>query len=176
MIKEITFGAGCFWCIEACFNEVSGIHKVIPGYSGGAKETANYDTVCKGGTGHSEVARIIYDQDIISFEKLLKLFWFVHDPTQINRQGNDIGYHYRSVIFFHDEEQQKIAEAYKEKLTKEMVWEDPIVTAIEPLRNFYKAEDYHHNFLENNPENMYCRSQVRPKVEKFKRVFSDLMK
>jgi peptide-methionine (S)-S-oxide reductase len=176
MIKEATFGAGCFWCIEACFKEVKGVIRVFPGYSGGEKATANYTQVSSGLTQHAEVARIEYDDSVISYEKLLELFWFVHDPTQWNRQGNDIGSQYRSVIFYHDEEQRLYSEAYKKKLTDEKVWDASIVTEIVQLEEFYVAEEYHHNYLENNPLNPYCQSIVRPKIEKFRRVFSDNMK
>ena len=176
MIKEATLGAGCFWCIEACFKEVNGISRIFPGYSGGKKSTANYAAVSSGSTKHAEVARIEYDDSVISFEKLLELFWFLHDPTQMNRQGNDIGSQYRSVIFYHDEDQRRYSEAYKNKLSDEKVWDAPIVTEIEQLNQFYVAEEYHHNYLANNPLNPYCRSIVRPKVEKFRKVFSNRMK
>lgn len=176
MKKEATLGAGCFWCIEACFKDIKGVLAVSPGYAGGDPERANYKDVCEGNTGHAEVARIEYDDEIVSFDKLLELFWFVHDPTQLNRQGNDIGTQYRSSVFYHDEQQREIAEAYKKRLTDEKVWEQPIVTEIVPLEKFFKGEDYHHNYFENNPQNMYCQSVVRPKVDKFKKVFADLMK
>jgi len=176
MKKEATFGAGCFWCIEACFNDIVGVSKVIPGYSGGTKATADYKMVCSGRTGHAEVARIEFNDAIVSYQRLLEMFWFVHDPTQLNRQGNDVGPQYRSVVFYHDAEQQKIAEAYKTQLDKDGVWDKPIVTEISPIENFYPAEDYHNNYYENNPQNGYCQAVVRPKVEKFKMVFSDVMK
>ncbi len=176
MKKEATFGAGCFWCIEACFKDIEGVIEVLPGYSGGSEATANYKQVCSGSTGHAEVARIVYDETAISFEKLLEMFWFVHDPTQLNRQGNDVGSQYRSVIFFHDEQQKSTAEAYKKQLTDEKVWDQPIVTEISPLPNFFPAEDYHHNYLANNPQNPYCQSVVRPKVDKFKKVFAERVK
>ena len=176
MTQEATFGAGCFWCVEACFKDLNGIISVAPGYSGGTEESANYKEVCSGTTEHAEVARIVFDDSVISYDKLLEMFWFVHDPTQLNRQGNDIGAQYRSVVFFHSEEQRKLAEQYKSRLNNEGVWENPIVTEITPMENFYPAEDYHFNYLENNPENPYCQSVVRPKVDKFKRVFEDLLK
>lgn len=166
-----TLGAGCFWCIEACFKDIQGVQKVIPGYSGGTADTADYKTVCGGNTDHAEVAQITFDDSVLSFDKLLEMFWFVHDPTQVNRQGNDIGSQYRSVIFYHNNEQKEVAENYRQKLTDEHVWDAPIVTQIVPLKAFYPAEDYHHNYFEMNPENMYCQSVVRPKVEKFKKVF-----
>ncbi len=176
MIQETTFGAGCFWCIEACFAEVKGVISVVPGYMGGEKFSANYKMVCSGKTGHAEVARITFDDELISFKKLLELFWFVHDPTQLNRQGNDIGTQYRSVIFYHNEEQEKQAIEYKTKLMTNKVWEKPIVTEISPATVFYPAEDYHKEYLKNNPSNPYCQSVVRPKVDKFKEVFNDLIK
>lgn len=172
---EATLGAGCFWCIEACFKDLEGVESVIPGYSGGAEETANYKDVCKGTTDHAEVARIRFDADVISFDEILEMFWFVHDPTQLNRQGNDVGTQYRSVIFAHDEEQLDTAKAYMERLTLEKVWDKPIVTQIVPLETFYPAENYHHNYFEQNPENQYCQFVVRPKVEKFKKVFAKRM-
>lgn len=176
MEKEATLGAGCFWCIEACYKEMKGVIDVFPGYSGGQIENPTYKNVCDGTTGHAEVARIVYDDSLISFGELLEVFWFVHDPTQLNRQGNDIGTQYRSAVFYHDEEQKRVAEEYKNRLNKEHVWEDPIVTEISPLINFYKAEEYHKNYFERNPENMYCQSVVRPKVDKFKKVFASKLK
>ena len=175
-MKEATFGAGCFWCIEACYKEIKGVIDVYPGYAGGHKDNPTYEEVCNGLTGHAEVARVVYDEHQIGFDELLEVFWFVHDPTQLNRQGNDIGTQYRSVLFFHDEEQELLANTYKAKLTEEKVWDKPIVTEIVPLSNFYKAESYHHNYFELNPGNAYCQTVVRPKVEKFKKVFSDRLK
>ena len=175
-MKEATFGAGCFWCIEACFKELKGVISVQSGYSGGKRENPTYEQVCSGATGHAEVARVVYDDSLVSFDELLEVFWFVHDPTQVNRQGNDVGTQYRSVIFFHNEEQKLLAEQYKQKLTAEKVWDKPIVTEISKLSNFYPAEDYHNNYLELNPENMYCQAVVRPKVDKFKKVFAKKLK
>jgi peptide-methionine (S)-S-oxide reductase len=176
MVKEATLGAGCFWCIEACYKELKGVIDVFPGYAGGQSLNPTYEQVCGGQTGHAEVARVIYDDALISFEELLEVYWFVHDPTQLNRQGNDIGTQYRSVIFYHDEEQKIVSETIKKNLTDQEVWEDPIVTLIEPINNFYKAEDNHVNYFELHPENMYCQSVVRPKVEKFKKVFNAKLK
>ncbi len=176
MLKEATFGAGCFWCIEACYSEMKGIIEVYPGYAGGQTINPTYNQVCEGKTGHAEVARIVYNDEEITFEELLEVFWFVHNPTQLNRQGNDIGTQYRSVVFYHDEEQKKITEEYKARLTKEEVWDQQIVTEIVPIANFYKAEAYHQNYLALNPENMYCQSVVRPKVEKFRKVFGEKLK
>lgn len=169
---EATLGAGCFWCIEACFKDLEGVISVVPGYSGGTAETADYKTVCSGTTDHAEVARIAFDADRLSFDEVLEMFWFVHDPTQLNRQGNDIGPQYRSVVFYHDDEQKMKAEAYKNKLDEQQVWDKPIVTQIVPLETFYPAENYHHNYFELNPQNQYCQFVVRPKVEKFKKVFA----
>lgn len=176
MIKEATLGAGCFWCIEACFKDLKGVISVTSGYAGGHVENPTYKAVCEGTTGHAEIARVVFDDAQISFDELLELFWFVHDPTQLNRQGNDIGTQYRSVIFYHDEEQKNTAEAYKERLTSEQVWDKPIVTEISPLTNYYPAEDYHQDYYALNPGNSYCQAIVRPKVEKFKKVFADRLK
>ncbi|GAB5419221.1 MAG: peptide-methionine (S)-S-oxide reductase MsrA [Crocinitomicaceae bacterium] len=170
---EATLGAGCFWCIEACFKDLEGVISVVPGYSGGTAKTANYKDVCSGTTDHAEVALITFDADRLSFDEVLEMFWFVHDPTQLNRQGNDVGRQYRSSIFYHNEEQKVKAELYKQKLTDQKVWDKPIVTEIVPLEVFYLAEDYHHNYFEQNPENQYCQFVVRPKVEKFKKVFAE---
>ncbi len=176
MVKEATFGAGCFWCIEACFIDLEGVISVTSGYTGGHTENPTYKQVCEGTTGHAEVARIVYDDEIISYDELLELFWFVHDPTQLNRQGNDVGTQYRSAIFYHDEIQKELAEKYKQKLIEEKVWDKPIVTEISPLSVFYPAEDYHNNYFALNPDNPYCNAVVRPKVEKFKKVFAARLK
>lgn len=176
MKKEATLGAGCFWCIEACYKDIKGVLNVYPGYSGGTADTASYKAVCDGNTDHAEVARIEYDDSVVSFGKLLEMFWFVHDPTQLNRQGNDIGSQYRSVVFYHDEEQRISAEDFKRQLDANGVWPNPIVTQIVPLESFFRAEDYHHNYFEQNPQNSYCQAVVRPKVEKFKKVFADILK
>lgn len=176
MIQEATLGAGCFWCIEACFKDLKGVIEVYPGYSGGHVFNPTYKDVCNETTGHAEVARVVFDDTMVSFDELLEVFWFVHDPTQLNRQGNDVGTQYRSVIFFHDKEQKAIAETYKSRLSAEKVWEKPIVTEITALTNFYRAEDYHHDYFANNPGNLYCQSVVRPKVEKFRKVFAGKLK
>jgi peptide-methionine (S)-S-oxide reductase len=176
MIKEATIGAGCFWCIEACYKDVRGVVSVFPGYSGGKTDKPTYEDVCKGMTGHAEVARITFDDDVLSFEQLLEVFWFVHDPTQLNKQGADIGTQYRSVIFYHDESQKLVAEQFKQGLTNENVWDNPVVTEISPLTNYFQAEDYHTDYFARNPENPYCASVVRPKVEKFRKVFSEKLK
>ncbi len=176
MNKEATFGAGCFWCIEACFAELKGVLSVQSGYSGGHIKNPAYREVCSGRTGHVEVVRVVYDESLVSYDELLEIFWNVHDPTTLNRQGNDVGEQYRSVIFYHDENQRKSAEYFKHKLTENKVWEKPIVTAIEPLINFYSAEEEHDNYFERNPEQPYCAAVVRPKVEKFRAVFKEKLK
>lgn len=176
MIQEATFGAGCFWCVEACFAQLKGVVEVYPGYAGGLTLNPTYEEVCSGHTGHAEVARVVFDDELVSFDQLLELFWFVHDPTQLNRQGEDIGTQYRSVVFFHSDFQKERTMYYISKLTNEEVWDKPIVTQVEPIANFYKAEEYHHNYFELNPQNMYCQAVVRPKIDKFKKVFSEKLK
>jgi peptide methionine sulfoxide reductase msrA/msrB len=170
--ETATFGAGCFWCIEACFKDMKGVISVVPGYAGGQKQNPTYQEVCTGKTGHAEVAQVIFDPQVISYEELLEVFWFVHDPTQLNKQGNDIGTQYRSVIFYHNEAQKALALKYLQKLEAEKVWDKPIVTQIVAINNYFEAEDYHHNYFENNPGNPYCQAVVRPKVEKFRKVFA----
>lgn len=168
-----TFGAGCFWCIEACFKDLKGVISVVPGYAGGHKDQPTYKEVCTGQTGHAEVAQVVFDPALVSYDELLEVFWFVHDPTQLNRQGNDVGTQYRSVIFYHNAAQKDAAEKYLQRLEKEKVWDAPIVTQIVEINNYFEAEAYHHDYFENNPGNPYCQSVVRPKVEKFKKVFAE---
>ncbi len=168
-----TFGAGCFWCIEACFKDLKGVISVVPGYAGGHKDQPTYKEVCTGQTGHAEVAQVVFDPVLVSYEELLEVFWFVHDPTQLNRQGNDVGTQYRSVIFYHNTAQKDAAEKYLKRLEKEKVWDAPIVTQIVEINNYFEAEAYHHDYFENNPGNPYCQSVVRPKVEKFRKVFAE---
>lgn len=175
-VNTATFGAGCFWCTEACFAELKGVISVQPGFSGGHVKNPSYEEVCTGNTGHAEVAQITYDADLLSFQKLLKVFWFIHDPTQLNRQGNDIGTHYRSAIFYHDEIQKKEAEACKKIMNEQNVWDQPVVTEISRFEDFYSAEAYHNSYLENNPGNMYCQAVVRPKLDRFKQVFASQIK
>lgn len=167
-----TFGAGCFWCIEACFLGINGIESVKPGYAGGHTPNPTYKEVCEGKTGHAEVAQIVFNPEVITYEELLEMYWFVHDPTQLNRQGNDVGTQYRSVIFYHSESQKEKAEHYKKKLEDAKIWSNPIVTEIVGINNYYEAEAYHHNYFELNPQNQYCQMVVKPKVEKFKKVFA----
>lgn len=171
-----TFGSGCFWCSEAIFQRLDGVIKVISGYSGGAVANPSYEQVCTGTTGHAEVVNVIYDPSQITFDELLSVFWKTHDPTTLNRQGNDVGTQYRSVIFYHTEEQKEKAEMYKAALDTSGAWSKPIVTAIEPMKNFYSAEDYHQNYFNNNSRAMYCQYVIRPKLEKFEKVFKDQLK
>jgi peptide-methionine (S)-S-oxide reductase len=171
-----TFGSGCFWCTEAVFELVKGVVKVESGYSGGSVPNPTYETVCSGLTGHAEVVRVYYDLSVISYEQLLEIFWTTHNPTTLNRQGADVGTQYRSVIFYHDEEQKKLAEEYKKKLDDAKIWENPIITEISPFTKFYKAEDYHQNYYDNNPYQGYCSFVITPKIEKFKKVFADKIK
>jgi peptide-methionine (S)-S-oxide reductase len=171
-----TFGTGCFWCSEAIFQRLRGVVKVISGYSGGHVANPTYEQVCSGTTGHAETVQIIYDPTKITFDELLKVFWKTHDPTTLNRQGNDVGTQYRSVIFYHNQEQKEKAEYYKAALDTSGAWDKPIVTAIEPYKNFYPAEDYHQNYYNNNSGQMYCQYVIRPKLEKFEKVFKDDLK
>lgn len=172
----VTFGAGCFWCVEAVFQQLDGVLKVTSGYSGGHVANPTYEQVCSKTTGHVEVCQVIYDPNKITFDELLQVFWKTHDPTTINQQGNDRGPQYRSVIFYHDDEQKKLSEEYKNELNKSGAWPNPIVTTIEPLKNFYVAEDYHQNYYNANSDQMYCRYVIQPKLEKFEKVFKDKLK
>lgn len=171
-----TLGNGCFWCTEAVFDELRGVQSATSGYSGGAVKNPSYKEVCTGRTGHAEALQIIYDPKVVSFEKLLEVFWQTHDPTTLNRQGADVGTQYRSAIFYHNEEQRKIAEDLKKKLDAAGAYSDPIVTEITPFANFYPAEDYHQEYYKLNGEAPYCQFVVRPKVEKFRKVFKEDLK
>lgn len=173
---EATFGAGCFWCVEAIYENLKGVIKVESGFSGGDVKNPSYREVVSGKTGHAEAARIIYDPEIISYEILLEVFWHSHDPTTLNRQGADVGSQYRSVIFFHNERQKQIAELSLEKTEVSALWDNPIVTKIEPLKNYYPAENYHQDYFKNNPNQPYCSVVIAPKVAKFKKQFSHLLK
>jgi peptide-methionine (S)-S-oxide reductase len=171
-----TFGQGCFWCAEAIFERVKGVESVISGYAGGHTPNPSYEQVCNGNTGHAEVVQIIYNPDVISYDDLLKIFWKTHDPTTLNRQGADVGEQYRSIILYHNEQQKEKAEYYKKELDKSGAWDKPIVTQIVPFTKFYKAENYHQNYFENNPNQGYCSFVIAPKVEKFEKVFKDKLK
>ena len=168
-----TFGGGCFWCVEAVFENVRGVKDVVSGYEGGKLKNPNYKQVCTGRTGHAEVCQITFDPQQVSYEELLEIFWKTHDPTTLNRQGNDYGTQYRSVIFYHDEQQKALAEKYKKKLDESAAFADKIVTEIGPSTTFYVAEPEHQDYYRNNPGQGYCAAVVRPKVEKFKQAFAD---
>lgn len=174
--ETATFGAGCFWCVEAQFQQLAGVKEVISGYTGGHVKNPTYEQVCTGETGHAEVANIVYYPDTISFEKLLEAFFVAHDPTQLNRQGNDIGTQYRSAIFYHNQEQKEKSEYAIKRLNEEKAYPNPIVTVVAPYGEFYKAEDYHTNYYKLNPDNPYCQYVVRPKAEHFKKVFEEIVR
>lgn len=172
-LEQATFGAGCFWCTEAVFQNLKGVSKVVSGYMGGRIENPSYNDICKGDTGHAEVIQLEYDEDTISFEELLLVFFKTHDPTTLNRQGNDAGTQYRSVIFYHNQEQKKKAMDMIDRLTKEMVFENPIVTEISPVSQFYGAEDYHQNYFNQNSSKPYCAFVIQPKLNKLIKEFTD---
>lgn len=170
------FGAGCFWCVEAVFQRLKGVHSVESGYAGGHVKNPTYEQVCSGTTGHAEVALVTFDTAIISYEDLLDVFWRTHDPTTLNRQGNDIGTQYRSVIFYHSEAQKRIAEKSKKETEASGLWKDPVVTEISPLTAFYKAENYHQNYYNTHSYQPYCTFVIDPKIKKFKELFKDKVK
>lgn len=175
-LEVATFGSGCFWCTEAIFERVKGVVSVVSGYSGGTVKNPNYDEVCTGKTGHAEATQITFDPKVVSYDELLEIFWKTHDPTTLNRQGNDVGTQYRSVIFYHNDEQKQKAEYYKNKLTEEKIWDKPIVTEITKFEKFYPAEDYHQEYYDKNPNQGYCAFVITPKVEKFEKIFKDKLK
>ncbi len=171
-----TFGNGCFWCTEAVFQRLKGVKTVVSGYSGGSVKNPTYRQVCTGTTGHAEAIQITYDPKEITYEDLLAVFWHSHDPTTKDRQGNDVGTQYRSVIFYHSDEQKQLAEKYKKKLDESGLFRAPIVTEIVPFTEFYRAEDYHQNYYNQNSGQPYCRAIIGPKLEKLKKVFHDKLK
>lgn len=175
-LDTATFGAGCFWCVEAVFQRLKGVERAISGYAGGSVVKPTYKQVCEGNTGHAEVCQIYYDPSIISFKELLEVFWKTHDPTTLNRQGNDVGTQYRSVVFYHNDEQKKLAEFYKKELDSSGIYNDPVVTEISPFTEFYLAEDYHQNYFDENGNQPYCSFVIRPKLEKFEKVFKEKLK
>ncbi|PSR13423.1 MAG: peptide-methionine (S)-S-oxide reductase [Bacteroidetes bacterium] len=175
-LSVATLGGGCFWCVEAILEQVQGVDHVLSGYSGGTQATADYKTVCSGTTRHAEVVQVHFDPAVIGYEEILEIFFATHDPTTPNRQGNDVGPQYRSVVFFHDEEQRQIAERVKKDFAPQ-VWDDPIVTEIAPFETFYPAEEYHHGYYQKVGErNPYCTFVITPKVSKFRKLFSHKMK
>jgi peptide-methionine (S)-S-oxide reductase len=174
--EKATFGMGCFWCSEAIFQRLKGVVKVESGYAGGNYKNPTYEEVCTGNTGHAEVVQVTYEPAVISYKELLEMFWKMHDPTTLNRQGADVGTQYRSVIFYHTAEQKALAEAYKTELNKEKVYPDPIITQIAPFTNFYVAENYHQNYFKLNGQEPYCRMVILPKVDKLEKVFKAKLK
>ena len=164
--KTAVFGAGCFWCVEAVFQRLDGVQTVVPGYAGGKTENPTYESVCSGSTGHAEVAKITFDPDVITYTQLLGMFWKSHDPTTLNRQGNDVGTQYRSVIYYLDDEQKNSAEKSKSAVEESNLLAAPIVTEIKQLTKFYPAEDYHHNYYKLNPNQSYCKLIIEPKLKK----------
>ncbi len=175
-MAKATFGAGCFWCTEAVFQQLKGVQTVVSGYSGGAVPNPTYRQVCTGTTGHAEVIQVTYDPNVISYAELLEVFWQTHDPTTPNRQGHDRGSQYRSVIFYHSEQQKQLAEAYKAKLDAAGAFPAPIVTEVVPFTALYRAEAYHQNYFADNPRQPYCRTIIQPKVDKVRQVFRDRLK
>ena len=172
-LESIYLGAGCFWCVEAIFQQVAGVVEVIPGYCGGLTKNPAYNEVCSGKTGHVEVAKIIYNNSLVNLDHILEVFWKTHDPTTLNRQGNDIGTQYRSAIFYNNENQKKISEGYKNQLISNKVFENSIVTEILKIDIFYPAENYHHNYYNNNKSQGYCQYVIQPKIEKYKKIFNN---
>jgi peptide-methionine (S)-S-oxide reductase len=176
MTEIATLGGGCFWCLEAVYRETEGIEKVVSGYMGGSTTNPTYKEVCSGATGHVEVVQLTFDPNAISYRDILEIFFVIHDPTTLNRQGNDVGTQYRSVIFYHSPEQKAVAEDTIRELTAQKVFDDPLVTAIEPARDFYPAEAYHQEYFENHPYQPYCAFVVAPKVQKFRKKFAGRVK
>ena len=171
-----TFAAGCFWCVEAVFQNVKGVVSVVSGYTGGGVKNPTYEEVCSGSTGHAEACQIAFDPNTVSYAELLEVFWKTHDPTTLNRQGNDAGTQYRSAIFYHNEEQRRLAGHYRKELDSSKAFDAPIVTEIAPLREFYRAESYHQNYFNEHGAQPYCVFIIRPKVEKFKKAFKEKLK
>ncbi len=170
--EKATLGGGCFWCLEAVYNEVIGVKKVVSGYSGGEIEHPTYDRVCSGTTGHAEVVQIIYDPSVITYEEILTIFFHFHDPTTLNRQGADSGSQYRSVILYHNDQQKSVAQKVMKEVSSSGLWKNPLVTELAPLTTFYSAEDYHQDYFTRNPNQPYCVYVVAPKLEKFRKSFS----
>jgi peptide-methionine (S)-S-oxide reductase len=175
-MAQATFGSGCFWCTEAFFQRLKGVEKVVSGYSGGKIKNPTYREVCSGKTGHAEVIQVTYNPEIISYKALLEVFWKTHDPTTLNQQGNDVGTQYRSVIFYHDQDQENQAKHYKQELDKAGIFAGPIVTEISPYETFFAADDYHQNYYNSNVNQPYCNIVITPKLEKFEKVFKEVLK
>ncbi len=174
--ETVTLGGGCFWCLEAVYNRLEGVERVVSGYAGGTVENPSYEQVCTGNTGHAEVVQVTYDANQVSFKEILEIFFTIHDPTTMNRQGNDIGPQYRSAIFFHDEEQRNVAVEIINELEQAAIWPNPIVTEVAALDTFYPAEGYHQEYYERNQLQPYCRIVIAPKVAKFRAKYADRLK
>ena len=175
-LETITLGGGCYWCVEAVYENLDGVKSVVSGFSGGNVANPTYEEVCTGETGHAEVVQITYDKTVTDINEIFKVFFTVHDPTTLNRQGADVGTQYRSVIFYKNDEQRKAAQSIIAELNKAKVYNSPIVTKVEPFKKFYKAEDYHQNYYANNKNQPYCKMVIQPKIEKFEKVFKDKLK
>lgn len=175
-MDTITLGAGCFWCVEAIFEDIKGVESVVSGYANGTVKNPAYREVCTGRTGHAEVCHVVYDAELVPLAKILEVFWQVHDPTTLNRQGADVGTQYRSGIYYHNEAQKEVALSILKKLNTDKVFDNPIVTEIEGLRSFYPAEENHQDYFSLNGDQPYCRAVIQPKVEKFKKSFSEILK
>ncbi|WP_264535007.1 peptide-methionine (S)-S-oxide reductase MsrA [Flavobacterium sp. N1736] len=175
-LETITLGGGCYWCVEAVYEDLNGVKSVVSGFSGGKVADPTYEEVCTGKTGHAEVVQITYDKNVTDINEIFKVFFTVHDPTTLNRQGADVGTQYRSVIFYKNEEQKKIAQSIIAELNKAKVYENPIVTKVEPFTKFYEAEDYHQDYYANNKNQPYCKMVIQPKIEKFEKVFKGKLK
>lgn len=171
-----TFGAGCFWCVEAVFQELRGVKYVESGYAGGTIENPSYEQVSSGASGHAEVCQITFDPDSITYKELLEVFWKTHDPTTMNKQGADVGTQYRSIILYHDDTQKALAEKYKEALNESGAWDNPVVTEIKAYSTFYPAEKYHQDYFQNNTNQPYCKFVIQPKLDKFRKAFEDKLK
>ena len=175
-LQTATLAGGCFWCLEAVFDEVKGVHAVESGYAGGQMDNPSYREVCNGNTGHAEVVQVHFDPNVVSYRDLLNVFFAIHDPTTMNRQGADMGTQYRSAIFYHNDEQKMIAEELIKDLNAQKIWDKPIVTEMAKLDKFYMAEDYHQEYFARNPYQPYCMAVVAPKVSKFRKHFLELLK
>lgn len=176
-VREVaTLGGGCFWCVEAIFSELSGVEKVESGYAGGTVPNPTYEQVCSGRTGHAEVVQVTFDPTVLSYKDLVRIFFTVHDPTTLNRQGADVGTNYRSVIFYHNDEQKSQASEVIKEVTEAGIWNGPIVTQLEPFKAFYRAEQYHQEYFKNNPNQSYCQVVIAPKVRKFREHYTQRLK
>ena len=175
-LQQATLGGGCFWCLEAVYVELRGVTKVVSGYTGGSVPNPSYQRVCSGNTGHAEVVQVTFDPTVVTFRELLEIFFTIHDPTTLNRQGADVGTQYRSAIFYHDEEQKRVAEEVIKEITAAKIWPKPIVTQVVPLDVFYAAENYHQDYFANNPMQPYCQVVVAPKVAKFRKQYYEKLR